>query len=111
MNDDEPMVPPGVLRGIKDLAEGRTATDEDIDAALKFGDTGYSGRPLDTEHGCPWCLAPRDSFHETDMGEVGCQLCMAVQPTDQLWYQAGEKIIDLHRASEMYQVRWRELFE
>ena len=32
----EPKVPEGVLRGIEDIAEGRTAGKEDIESVLKF---------------------------------------------------------------------------
>jgi len=31
-----PEVPEGVLRGIEDIAEGRTASKEDIESVLKF---------------------------------------------------------------------------
>mgnify|MGYP007038805645 CR=1 FL=1 len=33
---DEPLVPAGVLRGIIDIHNGRTATTEDIEDVLKF---------------------------------------------------------------------------
>ena len=33
---DRPEVPEGVLRGIDDLAEGDTASKEDVESALKF---------------------------------------------------------------------------
>jgi hypothetical protein len=33
---DRPKVPEGVLRGIEDLEEGRTASKEDLKDALKF---------------------------------------------------------------------------
>ncbi len=32
--DDRPLVPEGVLRGIEDIEEGRTASVEDIEAVL-----------------------------------------------------------------------------
>lgn len=72
--------------------------------------SNYNGRPLDPEHGCPWCLAPQEAHEENENGKLTCRLCMAVQPTDQMWYQTGDKIIDPVRASEMYQARWQELF-
>jgi hypothetical protein len=34
-DDEQPAVPEGVLRGIDDIAEGETASKEDIDAVLK----------------------------------------------------------------------------
>jgi hypothetical protein len=34
-DDDRPAVPEGVLRGIDDIAEGETASKDDIDAVLK----------------------------------------------------------------------------
>lgn len=34
-DDDRPLVPEGVLHGIEDIAEGRTANADDIDAVLK----------------------------------------------------------------------------
>lgn len=33
---DDPSVPEGVLRGIEDIAEGNTASKEDIESVLKF---------------------------------------------------------------------------
>ena len=33
---EEPLVPEGVLRGMDDVAEGRTASKEDIEEVLKF---------------------------------------------------------------------------
>lgn len=33
---ERPMVPEGVLRGIEDIDEGRTASKEDLEAALKY---------------------------------------------------------------------------
>jgi hypothetical protein len=33
-SDEEPMVPAGVLEGIEDVAEGRTADGDDLDEAL-----------------------------------------------------------------------------
>lgn len=33
-SEDESMVPPGVLKGIADIAEGRTADGDDLDDAL-----------------------------------------------------------------------------
>jgi hypothetical protein len=33
-SDEEPMVPVGVLNGIEDIAEGRTADGDDFDEAL-----------------------------------------------------------------------------
>ena len=33
-SDEEPMVPAGVLEGIEDIAEGRTADWDDLDEAL-----------------------------------------------------------------------------
>lgn len=33
---EEPQVPEGVFRGIEDIAEGRTASKEDIEDVLKF---------------------------------------------------------------------------
>lgn len=33
-SDEEPMVPAGVLEGIEDIAEGRTADGDDLDEAL-----------------------------------------------------------------------------
>lgn len=35
-DDDRPQVPEGVLRGIEDLAEGRTVDEEELEAVLKF---------------------------------------------------------------------------
>ena len=35
-DEEEPKVPEGVLRGIEDLDEGRTASKEDIESVLKF---------------------------------------------------------------------------
>lgn len=35
-DDEEQLVPEGVLRGIDDVAEGRTMSEEDLDAVLKF---------------------------------------------------------------------------
>lgn len=72
-------------------------------------ESGYDGRPLDAKHGCPWCLAPPSAHSVNENGHVSCALCMAVQPTDTEWYQAGDKITDVVRASEMYQERWRTL--
>ena len=74
-------------------------------------EAGYDGRPLDPEQGCPWCLAPREAHSLNENGLVRCDLCMAVQPIDQLWYQAGDKIIEPRRASEIFQRRWQRLFE
>lgn len=34
--DGNPLVPEGVIRGINDLAEGRTASAADLDDATKF---------------------------------------------------------------------------
>lgn len=34
--DDEPLVPVGVLEGVDNIAEGKTASKEDIEAVLKF---------------------------------------------------------------------------
>jgi len=34
-SDERPEVPEGVLRGIEDIAEGDTASKEDIDSVLK----------------------------------------------------------------------------
>lgn len=70
----------------------------------------YDGRPLDPTTGCPWCLAPPDAFRVNDMGKTGCRVCYAVQPTHMEWYQRGEKVVELTRASEMFQERWRHLF-
>lgn len=70
----------------------------------------YEGRPLDPNHGCPWCLAPPSALAENENGHVSCRLCLAVQPVDEMWYQTGDKIIDPRRASELFQVRWKELF-
>ena len=33
---DRPEVPEGVLRGIEDIAEGRTASKEDLQSVLKY---------------------------------------------------------------------------
>lgn len=33
---ERPKVPEGVLRGIEDIAEGRTATKEDLESVLKY---------------------------------------------------------------------------
>lgn len=34
--EDEACVPEGVLKGIEDIAEGRTLSDEELDEVLKF---------------------------------------------------------------------------
>ena len=36
VEDADPVVPAGVLRGIEDIAEGNTASKEDIESILKF---------------------------------------------------------------------------
>lgn len=36
MSEEEVLVPQGVLDGIEDLAEGRTASKEDLDEVLKW---------------------------------------------------------------------------
>ncbi|QKY19670.1 hypothetical protein B4589_004480 [Halolamina sp. CBA1230] len=33
---ERPKVPEGVLRGIEDIAEGRTATKDDLESVLKY---------------------------------------------------------------------------
>jgi len=33
---DRPEVPEGVLRGIEDIEEGRTASEEDLESVLKY---------------------------------------------------------------------------
>ncbi|WP_169051889.1 hypothetical protein [Halorhabdus amylolytica] len=35
-DEERPEVPEGVLRGIEDIAEGRTASKEDIESILKY---------------------------------------------------------------------------
>jgi len=35
-NGERPEVPEGVLQGIEDIAEGRTASKEDIESLLKY---------------------------------------------------------------------------
>lgn len=36
VDDADPLVPEGVHRGIEDIAEGNTASAEDIESVLKF---------------------------------------------------------------------------
>lgn len=35
-DEDRPAIPEGVLRGIEDIAEGETASKEDLEAVLKY---------------------------------------------------------------------------
>ena len=36
-DDETPLVPKGVLRGIENMANGKTATKDELRAVLKFG--------------------------------------------------------------------------
>ncbi len=65
---------------------------------------GYSGRPLDPEHGCPWCLAPPSEFHtrENALG-VSCSRCECLLPVDAEWFQKGDKIVTLPQAARLFQ--------